>query len=197
MHKSVASYRDGYKAHVAVEPETGLITAAVLTPANTPDGPTGVRLLAGEPSGLEVLADSAYGTGQTRAALTAAGHTQTIKPIPLRPAVPGGFTKDDFAIDLTAGTVTCPVGHSVAITPAGKAVFDWRCRDCPLGPSAAPGPKPAGPSTCTHRRANWPPPVVAPPRQRFRPAIGAGGPWSNARSRGWSQAATVGSATGA
>ena len=132
MHKSVASYRDGYKAHVAVEPETGLITAAVLTPANTPDGPTGVRLLAGEPSGLEVLADSAYGTGQTRAALTAAGHTQTIKPIPLRPAVPGGFTKDDFTIDLTAGTVTCPVGHSVAITPAGKAVFDWRCRDCPL-----------------------------------------------------------------
>ena len=28
MHKSVSSYRDGYKAHVAVEPETGLITAA-------------------------------------------------------------------------------------------------------------------------------------------------------------------------
>jgi IS5 family transposase len=132
MHKSVASYRDGYKAHLAVEPETGLITAAALTPANAADGPTGVALLAGEPPGLEVLADSAYGSGDTRAALTAANHTQTIKPIPLRPAVPGGFTKDNFAIDLTAGTVTCPAGQTVAITPAGKAIFDWRCRACPL-----------------------------------------------------------------
>ena len=27
MHKSRSSYRDGFKAHIAVEPETGLITA--------------------------------------------------------------------------------------------------------------------------------------------------------------------------
>ncbi|HEX5881438.1 MAG TPA: IS1182 family transposase [Actinomycetota bacterium] len=132
MHKSRSVYRDGYKAHLAVEPETGLITAAALTPASTPDGPTGVGLLAGEPAGLEVLADSAYGSGQTRAALHAAGHTQTIKPIPLRPAVPGGFTRDDFQLDLTAGTVTCPAGQTVAMTPARKAVFGWRCRGCPL-----------------------------------------------------------------
>jgi IS5 family transposase len=132
MHKSSSAYRDGYKAHVAVEPETGLITAAALTPANTPDGPTGVGLLAQEPAGLEVLADSAYGSGETRAALTAARHTQTIKPIPLRAAVPGGFTRDDFRIDLPAGTVTCPAGQTVTITPARKAVFGSRCRACPL-----------------------------------------------------------------
>jgi hypothetical protein len=36
MHKSVSSYRDGYKAHVAVEPETGIVTAAALTPGPTP-----------------------------------------------------------------------------------------------------------------------------------------------------------------
>jgi IS5 family transposase len=132
MHKSVRSYRDGYKAHLAAEPETGLVTAAALTPANTADGPVGVSLLAGEAPGLQVLADSAYGGGETRAALTAAGHDQTIKPIPLRPAVPGGFTKDDFTVDLQAGTVTCPAGHTVAITPGGRAVFDWRCRPCPL-----------------------------------------------------------------
>ena len=132
MHKSVSSYRDGYKAHLAAEPETGLVTAAALTPANAADGPTGVSLLAGEAPGLEVLADAAYGGGETRAALTAAGHAQTIKPIPLRPAVPGGFTKDDFAIDLHAGMVTCPAGHKVAITAGGRAVFDWRCRPCPL-----------------------------------------------------------------
>jgi hypothetical protein len=59
MHKSRSSYRDGFKAHLCVEPETGLITAAVLTPANAPDGPTGVGLLEGEAPGLQVLADGA------------------------------------------------------------------------------------------------------------------------------------------
>jgi Transposase DDE domain len=131
-HKSRRSYRDGYKAHLAVEPETGLITAAALTPANTPDGPTGVGLLAGEPAGLEVLADSAYGSGEVRVALRAAGHHQTIKPIPSHPAVPGGFTKDDFAIDLAERTVTCPAGHTVTVTPAGQAAFGARCQACPL-----------------------------------------------------------------
>ena len=135
MHKSRSEYRDGYKAHLVVEPETGLITAAALTPANAADGPNGVALLAGEEPGLEVLADSAYGSGQTRADLRAGGHTQTIKPIPLRPAVPGGFTKDDFAIDSAAGTVTCPAGQTVHITPASKAVFGTRCRSCPLASS--------------------------------------------------------------
>jgi hypothetical protein len=28
MHKSRASYRDGYKTHPAAEPETGLVSAA-------------------------------------------------------------------------------------------------------------------------------------------------------------------------
>ena len=132
MHKSRSSYRDGYKAHLAVEPETGLVCAALLTPANVADGPTGIGLLAGEAPRLQVLGDAAYGGGETRAALTAAGHAQTIKPIPLRPAVPGGFTRDDFAVDLQAKTVTCPAGHTVAITPSGRAVFDWRCGPCPL-----------------------------------------------------------------
>jgi hypothetical protein len=31
MHKRRSSYRDGYKAHLAVEPETGLVCAAALT----------------------------------------------------------------------------------------------------------------------------------------------------------------------
>ena len=132
MHKSRSEYRDGYKAHLAVEPETGLITAAALTAANAADGPNGVALLDSEDPGLEVLADSAYGSGQTRTDLRAGGHIQTIKPIPLRPAVPGGFTKDDFAIDTAAGTVTCPAGQTVNITPANRAVFGTRCRSCPL-----------------------------------------------------------------
>jgi IS5 family transposase len=132
MHKSVSQYRDGYKAHLAVEPETGLITAAAITPANAPDGPAGVGLLAGEASGLQVLADSAYGSGETRAALRQANHRQAIKPGPLRPAVPGGFDRDDFLVDHTARTVTCPNGHTVTITPQGHATFRVHCRGCPL-----------------------------------------------------------------
>jgi IS5 family transposase len=132
MHKSQSTYRDGYKAHVAVEPDTGIITAAALTPANAADGPTGVALLEGEAPGLEVLADSAYGSGETRAALAKTEHRSTIKPIPLRSAVPGGFTVDDFAIDTTAGTVTCPQGHVVPIARRGSARFGPRCWGCPL-----------------------------------------------------------------
>ena len=132
MHKSRSAYRDGYKAHLAVEPDTGLITAATLTPANAGDGPTGVDMLAAEEPGLEVLADSAYGSGEVRAALAEAKHRTFIKPIPLRPALPAGFTVDDFAIDTSAGTATCPQGHTVRINPTGAARFGPRCRGCPV-----------------------------------------------------------------
>ena len=36
-HKTRAHKTDGYKAHIAAEPETGLVTAAKITAANTPD----------------------------------------------------------------------------------------------------------------------------------------------------------------
>ena len=144
MHKSRSEYRDGYKAHVAVEPDTGLVTAATLTPATAGDGPTGVDLLTGEAPGLEVLADSAYGSGEVRAALAAADHVAVIKPIPLRGAVPGGFTVDDFVIDTTAGTVTCPNGISVPINP--RRGGDLRCKVSWLSASDAlhhPGSRPS------------------------------------------------------
>jgi hypothetical protein len=64
LHNSRSSYRDGDKAQLAAEPETGLVTAAALTPANTADGPTGVGLLATEAPGLQVLGDSAYGAAR-------------------------------------------------------------------------------------------------------------------------------------
>ena len=135
MHKSVSTYRDGYKAHVAVEPETGLITATALTPANAGDGPTGIELLAGEEPGLQVLADSAYGSGAVRSALCQAGHTAAIKAISLRrnPKLgPDQFNRDDFTIDHLARTATCPAGHTVTITAKGNATFKSRCRGCPL-----------------------------------------------------------------
>jgi hypothetical protein len=130
--KTSAQRRDGYKGHIATEPETGLITECALTAANAGDGPTGVELLAEEPPGLEVLGDTHYGAGQTRTALRAAGHTQTIKPIPLQSAVPGGFTVHDFRIDQQAGTVRCPAGATAPITSSGQASFARHCQHCPL-----------------------------------------------------------------
>jgi hypothetical protein len=130
--KTNARKRDGYKAHVAAEPESGLVTQCGLTAANVADGPTGVGLLAGEAPGLEVLGDSAYGGGATRAALRAAGHTQTIKPLPLASATPGGFTVHDFQIDQHAGTVGCPAGYQTKITASGQASFARWCQRCPL-----------------------------------------------------------------
>lgn len=135
MHKSRSSYRDGYKAHVAVEPDTGLITACDLTPANAGDGPAGIKLLAGEPVGLDVLADSAYGSGDSLAALDDGDHRILIKPWPLgRNSKLGDdqFNRDDFTTDYTARTVTCPNSITVHITPAGTATFGAKCRGCPI-----------------------------------------------------------------
>jgi IS5 family transposase len=132
MHKSRSDYRDGYKAHVAVEPDTGIVTGAALTPANAADGPTGVDLLEGENRGCEVYADSAYGGGETRAQIRRRGHDPVIKPIPLRPVVPSGFTRDDFIVDHRVRTATCPGGHTVPIGPKGWANFRPRCTGCPF-----------------------------------------------------------------
>lgn len=129
-HKTQHSYRDGYKAHVAGEPDTGLVTNCDLTPGNTGDADTAPGLLEGEPEGTEVLGDSAYGTGELRAHLRDAKMTATIKPPPLRPAVPGGYTIDDFAIDETAGTATCPAGIIITLTPARAARFGRHCTHC-------------------------------------------------------------------
>ncbi len=133
MHKSRSSYRDGYKAHVAVEPDTGIITGCDLTPANHGDGPAGVALLEHEPAGLDVLADSAYGSGQVLDDLDRAKHRAIIKPWPLRrnPKLSEDqFSRDDFTVDYTARTVTCPEGQVVSIHPGGHATFGVRCRGC-------------------------------------------------------------------
>jgi IS5 family transposase len=66
VHKTRHSYRDGYKAHIAAEPDTGLITACELTAGNTGDAEAAPDLLANEAAGTEVLGDSAYGTGDLR-----------------------------------------------------------------------------------------------------------------------------------
>ena len=182
--KSRSRRSDGYKAHICAEPDTGLITAAELTTADTSDARVGPRLLQQDPTaphnttdtdtdtadtdsdsdsadadtasadadtadtadtagsasavgdvesegfvGL-VLADSAYASGDALDAFAAAGYDTAIKPIDPRARITGGFTRDDFTIDTDAQTVTCPAGHTKAVT-SGAARFGALCDGCP------------------------------------------------------------------
>jgi hypothetical protein len=155
-HKTRSRRQDGFKAHIVIEPDTGLITETELTKASGPDNSdatvgarlvgtdTTIDLTSPEPaeqaepgereagSGLEVLGDSAYGSGDALADLQKAGHTPIIKPGPLRSAVEGGFTVDDFQVDEDAGTVTCPNQVTRPISRTRKVSFGKACQGCPL-----------------------------------------------------------------
>ena len=156
--KSPEARRDGYRAHVAADPETGIITDEKLTKAagqENSDPAVAEEFLAAEAAGdgagatpaassgsgsdnggggdpLAWYGDSAYGTGDLRDAIKKAGHQAVIKPKPLRPAVEGGFTVDDFTVDEQEGTVTCPAGHTAVLSRTRIATFGALCRDCPL-----------------------------------------------------------------
>jgi hypothetical protein len=145
--KSPEARRDGYRAHVAADPDTGIITDEELTKAagaDNADPAVAERFLAndiatatatGTGTGLrEWYGDSAYGTGDLRDAIHQAGHQPVIKPKPVQPAVDGGFTIDDFLVDEPAGTVTCPDQVTRTITRSRYAVFGAACRSCPLRP---------------------------------------------------------------
>ena len=56
--KSRSQRRDGYKAHICAEPDTGLITAAELTTADTSDARVGPRLLQQDPTAPHNTADT-------------------------------------------------------------------------------------------------------------------------------------------
>ncbi len=203
--KCKSKRRDGFRGHVAAEPDTGLVTDCEMTMAagdGSSDAEGGVKMAArdrfrgtgagapagqggaaaesdaagqagpapaaapagGEPvaatgqdgsgtdtaerpacgpepgaeadstagQGLEMYGDSAYGSGQARAAYRKAGHDTVIKPKPLQSAVPGGFTLDDFAINEGDGTVTCPAGHTRPMSPSRTVTFGALCAGCPL-----------------------------------------------------------------
>jgi hypothetical protein len=139
--KSPEARRDGYRAHVAADPETGIITDEKLTGAagqENGDPAVAAEFLAAETRDdgwpLAWYGDPAYGTGDLRAAVTAAGHRAVIKPKPVQPAVEGGFTTGDFTVDAAAGTVTCPAGVIRQVTAKNAVIFGAACRTCPLRP---------------------------------------------------------------
>jgi transposase len=134
--KTTSRKQDGFKGHLVLEPNTGVITAVRVTKASgseSSDSLNGSELLAADTTittPVEVLADAAYGSGAMLAALDTAGHTPIIKPWPVLPAVADGFTVDDFTRD--GNTLTCPAGTCVTISKAGYANFGKSCRGCPV-----------------------------------------------------------------
>jgi hypothetical protein len=143
-HKTAAHGVDGYKAHVAVDPDSEVITAAEVSPATSGDAAVAPTLLddltpdaqgGGPATGAVVYGDSAYGTGTNLAWLDHHGLTPMVKT--QLPTAPGGrFAKDQFRIDLQAGTVTCPARVTAPILSAsrggGRARFGAACSVCPL-----------------------------------------------------------------
>ena len=124
---------------MAACPQTGIITGERLTRAageENSDAAIAGEFLAGQAAGggppCEWYGDSAYGTGDLRAAIRQAGHTAVIKPRPLKPAVEGGFTLDDFTVDETAHTVTCPASVTRPVTASRNVTFGAACCGCAL-----------------------------------------------------------------
>jgi hypothetical protein len=146
-HKTAARGFDGYKGHVAVDPDAEIITATAVTPGNSGDAEAAAGLLADLlPGGQDAAAaggqpaaygDAAYGSGELIGQLDDAGIRNGIKCQPPA-AVRGHFPKDRFAVDLEAGTVTCPAGVTAPIRASGRkrhagtARFGAACGACLL-----------------------------------------------------------------
>src|SRR5205814_8215029 len=145
-HKTNHRGFDGYKGHVAIDPDSEVITATGVTPGNTGDAEPAPQLIADllpddqapAAGDAAVYGDCAYGTGEILDQLHQAGiDAKTKVQAPNAPA--GKFTKDQFDIDLGAQQVTCPNGVTAPIRTvhgnarlAGKADFGRACPSCPL-----------------------------------------------------------------
>ena len=108
------------------------IDAAAAADASGSAGPANEEA---KTSGPTVYGDAAYGTGEFQSRLEGAGIASGCKTQP--PSAAGGrYPKDRFAVDLDAGTVTCPNDVTVTIRTAadggGTAYFAGACAACPL-----------------------------------------------------------------
>ena len=151
-HKSSSRRFDGHKAAIVVDTDTQLITEVEVLPGNAPDNLGALELVERSEANTgapveEALGDAAYGDGDTRQAFADAGRS-LIARVPGRPNRKH-FPKEDFLIDLEAGTCTCPAGQVTGtIVPIGKRTgrtgrihqmrafqFDGAlCEVCPLRP---------------------------------------------------------------
>ena len=142
--------RHGHKAAIVVDTDSQLITAVDVLPGNAPDNLGALELVEQSEASTgavveEAMGDAAYGDGGTRQTFAEAGRRLVAKA-PGRPNRKH-FPKNDFHLDLAAGSCTGPAGQVTrAIVPAGKRTdgagrvyrlqafqFDGAvCRVCPL-----------------------------------------------------------------
>jgi hypothetical protein len=167
-HKSSSLRFDGYKAAVAVDTDSQLITAVDVLPGNAPDNTGAMALVEQSEKNTaceveETMGDCAYGDGATRQTFVNAGRT-LVANVPGRPNK-AYFPKEDFQIDLVTGICTCPAGQSTRIRrrlkshPDGQGgwqrpwgfSFDNRiCGACPLRLKCVAGKKGKGRTVSLH-----------------------------------------------
>ncbi len=146
--KSQSQRFDGYKLSAAATsgPEP-LLTAVAVAPASEQDGQQAKELVDSQPKRRRprrLLGDTAYGTGPVRSELSERA-VEVLAPIPEGSAKAGRLAKRDFAVDLDAGTVTCPAGQlaEVRTEPSGRRRAQFKrsvCGDCRLQSSCL-GPR--------------------------------------------------------
>lgn len=152
-HKTAARGFDGYKGHVAADPDSEIITDTMVNAGNVGDAAVAVDLIddlldrdqgdrdesdgqdGAEGDGPDVYGDAAYGTGEFQDLLAANEISSHCKTQP--PNAPAGrFAKDQFEVNLDDDTVTCPNGETTTIRrdgdSDGTAYFGEACTDCPL-----------------------------------------------------------------
>ena len=138
-HKSSGRLFAGHKAHVAVDTESGVITAVGMTSASHSDGREVQSLLeqTAETTGREIigaLADAAYSSRESlRQAQMAGVDLLTKMPRGRR----GFFGPGDFHVSPKALRAVCPAGHESQKRARQKEswVHRWspeRCGTCPL-----------------------------------------------------------------
>lgn len=124
--KSASKRFNGYKATVAVEPTSGILTAVDTMEGSAHDGTATPAILA-QTQPPVLGGDQAYAGPEVRAHALAQG-TALLTPTPDAPP----FHKDHFARDAEAGTVTCPAGHTAKLGATGAVKFSSNdCGACP------------------------------------------------------------------
>ena len=117
MGKKTQKLWPGYKAHLIMEEETGIITGVETTPANATDGSQLKPMLEEQEEvhslkPQELTADKAYDWGEN---LELLDNNKTIANISLSKQVnrngAGYFTVDDFLYDPENIKLMCPAGH--------------------------------------------------------------------------------------
>ena len=140
-HKTEARGFDGYKGHVAVDPDSEIITATVVTAGNVGDGSVAEDLLHEDLSTEgridEVYGDASYGTADLVEKLENAGIEANVK-VQAPSAREGMYSQDAFKIDTSARTATCPAGKLVQLrlqkSGSLRGSFGVACNSCPLRP---------------------------------------------------------------